>query len=179
MTEQGITRRPGFLGEPSRLELDEATGFLQSPRHDGITALTKVNILDIYRQSGNLTAASRINGVEPRLVRWHMTHDPAFKAAIDEARQEIADNAEGFIVKWMGEPKNVIDRLAWLRAHRPERWNPKAEVSITHQVDVTARLAEKARHALNTTAETITTPERAQLDSPDKAEGQGTEGLQR
>jgi hypothetical protein len=144
--------RPGFLGLPSKFETDEATGFMVSPRSDGITVQLKLNILEMYRSSGNLTESCRINGVEPRLIRYHCKHDPVFKEAIDECREALCDKAEGHIVQWMGEQKNVIDRLAWLRAYRPDRWNPKQETTMRHSVEVTHRLAEKARQVIDTTA---------------------------
>lgn len=145
----------GIDPKATAMVLDPETGFLESPRHDGIRGSIKARILDNYRITGNLTEACRVNGVRPGLIRWHFANDPAFKAALDECREEISDKAEGHIVQWMSEQKNVIDRLAWLRAHRPERWNPKAEVSVTHNVDLTRKLAAKAREALDTTATQI------------------------
>lgn len=145
----------GFRGPDvhmTELKLDPVTGFLESSRDDGITGQVKRNILDIYATTGNLTAACLQIGVDPRTIRWHIKHDPAFEKARAECWEIISDKAEGHIVEWMGSQKNVIDRLAWLRAHRPDRWNPKAEVSVTHNTEVTVKLAEKARHVLDTTA---------------------------
>ena len=128
---------------------------MESPRKDGVTGQLKQDILELYRSNGNMAASCRLHALEPRQIRWHMANDPAFKAAVDEARQEICDKAEGHIVQWMGEQKNVIDRLAWLRAYRPGTWNPKQEYNVTHDVNVTARLAGKAREAIATTAEVV------------------------
>lgn len=142
------------------LRLDPVSGFMVSSRDDGVSSQIKTDILEVYRRTGNLSEASRAYGIAPGLTRWHMGQDPEFKRQIDECRQQICDKAEGHIVQWMGEQKNVIDRLAWLRAYRPGTWNPKTEHSVTHNVEVTARLADKARQAVNTTA--------VPVDSPDK-----------
>lgn len=140
------------LNDETAYRQDPETGLLESPRTDRISVETKQTIAEMFRKSGNLTLACRSIGVDPRVMRQVANSDPAFRALLDEAREEISDRAEGFVVQWMGEQRNVIDRLAWLRAHRSERWNPKQEMTVTHNVGQTKALAVEARKVIETTA---------------------------
>lgn len=132
-----------------------SNGFLETPRIDGVSAVVKANIVENYSRSGNLTTACRENGVDPRIMRIHYNSDPAFKRAIDEAREQICDKAEGHIVEHMSRPGNVIDRLSWLRAHRPGKWNPTANIQVTVDREKVQQLAEQAKQYVETTASAV------------------------
>ena len=137
----------GYRGVPhlTDLQVDPATGFMVSSRVDGISSLLKTNILESFRKSGNLSLACRVNGVAPRVMRWHTVNDPVYSEALNEAREELSDGAEGNIVEHMSRPSNFMDRIAWLRAHRREKWGDRQDVTVNHNVRVVKNLTLKAK----------------------------------
>ena len=90
-------------------------------------------------------------------MRIHAVEDQEFKGALDEARQEIADQAEGYVTQYMARPGNFMDRIAWLRAYRSKVWNPAAQLNVTHDVTITANLASEARQLNYNAPKTIET----------------------
>lgn len=106
------------------------SSFLESPRYDRISAELKDKFINLYRESGDMGASARAVGVDPRILRWHRTNDPVFKRAVDDVMNDITDQAEGKVREFMLRPGNVIDRMAWLRARRPEVWNPDKRVQV-------------------------------------------------
>lgn len=151
-------------------------GFLESPRKDRVPSELKTQVIEIYSRTGNFTGACRTVGVDPRNMRLHIAADPVFKQAVDEAREGICDKAEGHIVEHMSRPNNVVDRLAWLRAWRPERWAPQQLGDASRSpVEITVNLSTKAIdyvRPINTTATATPTDATdatiAPLHSPDK-----------
>ena len=129
-----------------------ASGYLESPRKDRISQEIKALVIENYAKSGNLSDACRLAGVIPRTFRWHMNLDRNLMRELTEAREQISDKAEGHMVEHMSRPNNVIDRLAWLKAWRPDRWNPAAKFEVKHSVEVTQQLAARAAEYIDTTA---------------------------
>lgn len=131
---------------------DPTTGFLASSRCDRIAPELKTKLLELYRQSGNLHESARQAGIQPRVMRWHLVHDPEFKRQYQEVLDCITDEAEGAVRTFMLRPSNVIDRMAWLRARRPGVWNPQQNQTVEVNVKVTDRLVSKAQGYIDTTA---------------------------
>jgi hypothetical protein len=155
------------LNLETKLVPDQRTGLLESPRTDRVPVESKAKLIEIYRQTGNLTQACRVVGLDPRNMRLHYNQDEVFKAQLDEARQEICDRAEGYVVEYMARPSNVVDRMAWLRAYRPGIWNPERRIEVQHNIQVTQQLAQEARKIVET--EAIASPSLA--DSTLEVEG--------
>lgn len=135
--------------------MDSETGLLESPRIDRLSVESKQLIADMYGKSGNLDGVCRELGIVSRTVRIAMNTDPSFKALIDEARERICDKAEGHIVEHMSRANNVVDRLSWLRAWRPSRWNPQAQLNVQVDVKQTENLSLRAISFIDTTARPV------------------------
>lgn len=109
---------------------------LESPRFDRISAVLKLEVLNKYRESGNLYDASRTCGVEPRSLRYHLEFDPEFKARIDDIHREFVERAKGYMLTHMARPGNYMDRVTIARRFEPGVWGDQVrhsvEVNVTH-----------------------------------------------
>lgn len=116
--------------------LQQPTALLESPREDRLTATLKAEILEIYRQNGNLYDASRSRAVEPRHLRYHIEHDPEFKARIDDIHKEFVERAKGYMLTHMARPGNYMDRVTIARRFEPGVWGDQVkhslDVNVTH-----------------------------------------------
>lgn len=70
--------------------------------------------------------------------------DEAYKRALDEARAEISDRAEGSIVRNL-DSSNPTWSIFWLKCNRPEIYGDHQRLTVTQNHEVTARIAETAR----------------------------------
>ena len=120
---------------------------------DGFDSKKKQLFLELYAKSPNLTAAAQAIGHSPQLIHYHFERDPEFKKAFDAVRQGLCDQLEGKVYEYGQRPQNFMDRIAYLRAYRPDRWNPQAQITVQHNVDVTAKLSTRAHEVIDTTAE--------------------------
>jgi len=116
--------------------VDKTTGFL-TPRDtdyavERLTSDKKLRILELYRNKPDLAGAARACEVNPATVYAHARNDPAFRKALDLIREEHTDAVESRVREYAERPSNFMDRMAWLRAHRADKWNPESKVRITH-----------------------------------------------
>ena len=115
----------------------------------------------------NLSAACRAVGISRTTLSRHLQDDPDFAAALQQARDEAADELEGIVraraihgtpkrLWYKGEPVidpetgeqaveveyNVARELAMLKAAKPLRYRDRADVNVTGRVDVNFSAAE-------------------------------------
>jgi hypothetical protein len=127
---------------------------LESPRSDRLSTQLKTQILDKYRETGNLCAASVAVGVPYATARWHLEADPAFKEAVDGCHREFVERAKGYMIQHMSRPGNYMDRVTIARRFEPGVWGN--EVNVRHSVDEkqVLGLADRAKtYAVDTTAD--------------------------
>ena len=112
--------------------------------------------LEMYAKSPNITAAAVALGHSRALVFWHLERDPEFKKAFDEIREGITDQLEARVAEYGQRPQNFMDRIAWLRARRPEVWNPQQNINVTVDGKQNERLLGAAREYVD--AEVVPPP---------------------
>ncbi len=119
------------------------TGFLESrnPSMAGFTSDKKAKFIELAMQAAQIGAAPSI----PNLCKTvdivhhtfytHLKTDPAFKQAWEDTLDIIEDNLVQTMVSNGQRPSGYMDRITWLRANRPGRWNPdwKGQISSDNQ----------------------------------------------
>lgn len=133
-----------------------ANGFLESNRIDRISAEIKAKIIEMYRQTGDLTASAKAFGVAPSVARWHRQYDDAFREACDESIEQLSDRAEGSIVQNFS--KTPADRIFWLKTRRRHIYGDQLQVTANHQHEIIGKLHERIfskrqSESIDTTAE--------------------------
>ncbi len=126
---------------------------LESPRIDRLSAVIKTEVLELYRQTGNLYDASRSRGVEPRHLRWHIEHDEEFKARVDDIHREFVERSKGYMIQHMARPGNYMDRVTIARRFEPGVWGDQVKHTVEHNVTVTQQLAHNAQKVVDSTLE--------------------------
>lgn len=131
------------------LTVDPATGFLGSINGtntlDTFTADKKQLFLDKYRITANISAIARELGFNPATVYLHIRQDEKFKQALESARNEISDRLESKLVEYGAQPNHFMDRIAWLRAYRADRYNPDWKGTVNVDVSFVNAIADKAK----------------------------------
>lgn len=122
----------------STLVKDPKTGFLthsEAYKVAGFTPEMKQRVIDYLHKEFHLGNAAESVGICRRTLDWHIGLDEEFARAIQEVREIECDNLELRVLQ-EGKNKSFMDRIAWLRAHRPEKWGDKK--SVVHSIDKSA-----------------------------------------
>lgn len=102
--------------------------------------------LECFIQTGDITKSARAAGVDRRTVYGHLELDEEFRQAFTDAQDEKVDSLEARVYELgMTSKSNTIDRLAYLRAFRPSRWNPQHTINVnrvTSHVDLAGSVGE-------------------------------------
>jgi hypothetical protein len=78
----------------------------------------------------NVTLCCAMAGIHPSSYYLHLKQDPIFYAKVKQIDQGTTDRIEGVMASEAINPKSFLDRMAYLRAHRPELYNPAKVVKI-------------------------------------------------
>jgi hypothetical protein len=114
------------------LQVNPVTGFLESKNPNEITfdSNRKKRYLEMAREAAergewpDQHAMAKMLGITIRTVHWHFVKDEVFKAQWEECIDIIENELLKTMVAQGKRPSGYMDRITWLRAHRPERWNP-------------------------------------------------------
>lgn len=71
-------------------------------------------------------------GIAHRTFYAHLEFDPLFKENWETALKIIEEKLVSVMVARGQAPGGFMDRIAWLRAYSPTRWNPQQNIQITH-----------------------------------------------
>lgn len=130
------------------MEVDPETGFLTPANYHaktGVTPEVKLTFLEVYRQTRNFSEAARVCGFS----RVHFHHlrsiDSVFDAAVREIQEEVSDRLESVMAINAEKPSGFMDRIAWLRAHRPEKYGDKKQVTYSVDASMIQALSESAK----------------------------------
>lgn len=136
---------------PPELSINPTTGFLDRSSINSFSTFSsdkKLKFLELADEYRNKTGkwpdigelCSQI-GVHVTTFYNHCKADHVFKSAWDERLLR----GEAKLTSDLHDMKHPIAKLAWLRRHFPERWNP--EYKVTAQVDVSflSALQDKAK----------------------------------
>jgi hypothetical protein len=148
---------------------DPETGMIYTSRSGGLTIARKKKFLEIAaKYYPDITAICQIVGISKNAYRAHFNLDPVFREKMLSFEEGITDKIEARLASYAMEKSNFMDRIAWLRAHRGEKYNEKKLV----QVDVTLtkeKLESKKSTLLGAVdAELIPTDSIVQLEQPMK-----------
>lgn len=141
------------------LPKDPETGFIITPRHDGLNVLKKKRFLELFLKNQNVTASAKAVGTDRRLVMYHLEYDKAFKAAFDACVEAVCDNLEQVMVANAHHPKGFLDRIAFLRAKRAEVWDRKYDSEkINLEINVNPQAISNANKRQETLEAEIVKP---------------------
>jgi hypothetical protein len=106
----------------------------------------------ILRHWPNLSKAAEELGVLAQSLHWQKQHNPVIAKIVAEADAKGCDALEQVLYNRgvSGEPYTFTDRIAYLRAHRPELYDRVKRVEITGtrtpraEAEARAKLAEEA-----------------------------------
>jgi AcrR family transcriptional regulator len=134
-----------------QLRLDPESGFMQSVDVSGITfdVDKKRLFLEMYREKPNLRGIARQLGLDGQTIYNHLKSDAEFARQFRDCREAISDRLESRVAEFADKPNHFMDRIAWLRAHRPDKWDPERKVVVQHNVEITKSLASEAREFID------------------------------
>ena len=78
----------------------------------------------------NITMICRKANVSKALYYRALKECPDFAAAVHEVDQGVTDAIEGLTANLAMNPKQIIDRMAYLRAHRPELYDRAKRIIV-------------------------------------------------
>lgn len=96
----------------------------------------------------NVWKVCALVGIHKVTVDKHLERDVEFSNAVNDIIEQQMDRVEGYMFDQAFTPKGFLDRIAMLKAHRPEKWNPKSQVVIEHKTS--SESTEASRHVLET-----------------------------
>ena len=110
---------------------DKETGFLYSPRSVGFTLPLKKKFVEIApKYWPNITLICDFIGISKNAYKSHYMHDKVFRDRLDALSEAVTDRVETAMATYALEKSNFMDRIAWLRAHRGEKYNEKRIVQV-------------------------------------------------
>lgn len=104
----------------SQMVVDKKTGYLQSKRADGLTALQKQSLIGSLNQRWNLAKAMNTAEIKTRRVVYdHIAIDPLFREHFVEACERHIDNAEEMVFdNAENNPRASAERVFLLKKRR-------------------------------------------------------------
>ena len=78
----------------------------------------------------NVSEICRQIGISTSTYYLHVQKDLAFNRAVKDLDQEVTDRIEGVLATMAVQPRSFLDRISYLRAHRPELYNPAKVVRV-------------------------------------------------
>ena|SRR3990167_6890853 len=122
----------------STLVKDPKTGFLthsEAYKIAGFTPEMKQRVIGYLRKEFHIGNAAESVGICRRTLDWHLQLDEGFANDVQQVREMECDSLELRVLQ-EGKKKSFMDRIAWLRAHRPQKWGDRK--SVVHSVDSNA-----------------------------------------
>lgn len=121
------------------------TGFLESRNHSlaGFTSDKKQKFIELATAQAQMGAMPSIPNlcktvdISNRTFYTHLKGDPSFKEAWDATLDMIEDTLVSTMVGNAQRPSGYMDRITWLRAYRPGRWNPDARLQTPQDISAT------------------------------------------
>jgi hypothetical protein len=110
---------------------DVETGFIYSPRAVGFTLALKKKFIEIApKYWPNISLICDFVGISKSAYKAHYMQDKVFRAIMDSLMEKATDRVEAAMANYALEKGNFMDRIAWLRAHRGEKYNEKRIVQV-------------------------------------------------
>lgn len=115
------------------------TGYLESPSPNlaSFDSHKKVRCLELAHEMAErgempgVVVLCKAVGISHATFKDHLVADERFKAAWDEALDKVEEMLVSTMVCRGQTPGGYMDRITWLRAYRPGRWNPEHKLQIS------------------------------------------------
>ena len=145
---------------PGILKQDPETGFLCAPGYKHcLTIQQKQTLLNLVQNNphhSGIIEACKIVGIHTDTFYRHLRLDLKFQALLDEMKKNCAYAVENTLYQCALDPKKTLDRLAYLRAFMPERYNPGANTSQNGTVTINIEILDSARDHQRIVADAVT-----------------------
>lgn len=121
--------------------IDPATGFIENPAYpSAFDAARKTNFIKLMVENGlGLYETCEALGLSHHTLFKHYHNDPAFKEALDEARNEYGARLDAISKRNAMNPKSVIERIFQLKSIFPERYadqrNRDSAINVSISLD--------------------------------------------
>lgn len=137
----------------------------------------------LLEHPNNVTTVCKAMGVSRSTWKYHQAKDPIFAARVQEIRDACCDALEETMFN-LGKKEtsyNFNDRIAYLRAHRPDLYNPTKRIIVEgHRMGNGERVNRLGAVETTIDAEITKTyldrKERQQLKQQQQLEGDGKTG---
>lgn len=118
------------------LKVDPETGYMVAGANYSLTGLQpkhKIKFLEAFRECGDFGQSAKSTGFNRNTFTEHLNIDEKFRDDFKIVLESIGDELEGVMLNRAKHPNGFMDRIAWLRAHRPGKYNPRTV--IVHEND--------------------------------------------
>ena len=120
-----MTYYPHPRGAGAPLKLNAETGFLESSKMDAFTVKKKMMFLDALRNNElNLTGTCKSVGVDYDTYLDHFRRDAKFRECVLKIKEDLVQRVEQVLATQAQDPKKTVDRIFFLKSHKPEVYNP-------------------------------------------------------
>jgi len=105
-------------------------------RSHKLTSTRRKQFLEVFSKTANITKACDAIKVSRKAIYDLIERDPDFKASFEEIDNRITDALEEVSINVAIQPtrESFNDRKLQLQARRPDKYNPKTEIDIKHQI---------------------------------------------
>ncbi len=119
------------------LALNPKTGFLECGLSYGFDSERKIQFLarvKEIRKRGewpDIDSLCESIGIAPSTFYSHLEKDEKFRQLYRQEVHAAATALESKMYELAQRPGNYMDRITWLRANNPEKWNPEVRVNLS------------------------------------------------
>lgn len=118
-------------GKASLPGVSEGQGMgLDIRQHGTFEKIKAIELLEKYPK--NIAHICRMMGIHRNTWEYHINHDPDFRQEVEMIEEAHCDELEATMLH-LGKEKtsfNFNDRIAYLRAHRPQLYNPARKIIV-------------------------------------------------
>ena len=98
-------------------------------------------VIDHYAKTGKLIRACKTAGIDYTAHWRRMQSDPKYRAAIEEAEQQVAQEVEDSVYGMAVDGESWA-ALALLRRFRPQHYRERASVEVSGSLDLVDKLSQ-------------------------------------
>lgn len=132
---------------------DPETGMLYTRSLNGFNIERKKKFLELAEKHWpNISLICDVVGISKKNYEFHRHYDPVFNERCEQLYESRTDAIEAALAKFALEKSNFMDRMAWLRAHRGEKYNEKKMLQV--DISLSPERAEAKKEMLSRAIDT-------------------------
>lgn len=85
----------------------------------------------------NASSAARAVGVHPTTAFKFLYRHPELRELVEEAKEAGVDYMEDSMRQKAVDPKGFLPNIAWLKAHRPQKWGDRQGAVLAPIINIT------------------------------------------